>query len=151
MTGDKKESMINDNKVKIFIVEDEPFFANLINYDLEANYYDGIKVFFTGEEAVENLSMHPRVVILDHRLPGMSGLEVLKKIKAFDPDIHVIFLSGQTGADVAISAFKQGAHDFIVKNETAFDEVRGLLKKIFGEQRKADDPTVNVKNYPGRN
>jgi len=140
--------MTNDNKVKIFIVEDEPFFANLINYDLEANYFDGIKVFFTGEEAVENLGMHPRVVILDHRLPGMSGLDVLKKIKAFDPEIHVIFLSGQTGADVAISAFKQGAHDFIVKNETAFDEVRGLLKKIFGEP-EADN--IKVKNYPGRN
>jgi DNA-binding NtrC family response regulator len=140
--------MKNLDQVKIFIVEDEPFFANLINYDLEANYYDGIKVFFNGEEAIENLTLNPRVVILDHRLPGMSGLDVLKKIKAYNPDIHVIFLSGQTGADVAISAFKMGAHDFIVKNETAFDEVRALLKKIFS-QPDEDEP-IKVKNYPGK-
>lgn len=140
--------MKNLDQVKIFIVEDEPFFANLINYDLEANYYDGIKVFFNGEEAIENLTLNPRVVILDHRLPGMSGLDVLKKIKAYNPDIHVIFLSGQTGADVAISAFKMGAHDFIVKNETAFDEVRALLKKIFS-QADEDEPN-KVKNYPGK-
>ncbi|MCB0819924.1 MAG: response regulator [Bacteroidetes bacterium] len=140
--------MKKQDKVKIFIVEDEPFFANLINYDLEANYYDGIKVFFTGEEAVENLSLNPRVVILDHRLPGMSGLEVLKKIKAYNPDIHVIFLSGQTGAEVAISAFKMGAFDFIVKNETAFDEVRALLKQIFSENEEAEG--IKVKNYPGK-
>jgi len=141
--------MKNVNKAKIFIVEDEPFFANLINYDLEANYYDGIKLFFTGEEAIANLEMNPRVVILDHRLPGMSGIDVLKKIKAFNPDIHVIFLSGQTGADVAISAFKMGAHDFIVKNETAFEEVRALLKKIFAvPASKEDDKTIKVKNYP---
>jgi two-component system, OmpR family, response regulator len=140
--------MKNLDQVKIFIVEDEPFFANLINYDLEANYYDGIKVFFNGEEAVENLSLNPRVVILDHRLPGMSGIDVLKKIKAYNPDIHVIFLSGQTGADVAISAFKMGAHDFIVKNETAFDEVRALLKKIFSEPD--EDEPIKVKNYPGK-
>lgn len=140
--------MKNLDQVKIFIVEDEPFFANLINYDLEANYYDGIKVFFNGEEAIENLTLNPRVVILDHRLPGMSGLDVLKKIKAYNPDIHVIFLSGQTGADVAISAFKMGAHDFIVKNETAFDEVRALLKKIFS-QADEDEP-IKVKNYPGK-
>lgn len=140
--------MKKQDPVKIFIVEDEPFFANLINYDLEANYYDGIKVFFNGEEAVENLSLNPRVVILDHALPGMSGLDVLKKIKAYDPNIHVIFLSGQTGADVAISAFKMGAHDFIVKNETAFGEVRSLLKKIFSDD---DDTAIKVKNYPGKN
>jgi DNA-binding response OmpR family regulator len=140
--------MKKQDPVKIFIVEDEPFFANLINYDLEANYYDGIKVFFNGEEAVENLSLNPRVVILDHALPGMSGLDVLKKIKAYDSNIHVIFLSGQTGADVAISAFKMGAHDFIVKNETAFDEVRSLLKKIFSDD---DDTAIKVKNYPGKN
>jgi DNA-binding NtrC family response regulator len=138
--------MKNLDQVKIFIVEDEPFFANLINFDLEANYYDGIKIFFSGEEAVENLVMNPRVVILDHQLPGMSGLEVLKKIKAFNPDIHVIFLSGQTGADVAISAFKNGAHDFIMKNETAFDDVRALLKKIFSEP--SEDTAIKVKNYP---
>ena len=125
--------MNTQEEVKIFIVEDEPFFANLINYDLEANYYKGIKVFFNGEECIENLNLKPRVVILDHSLPGMSGLEVLQQIKAFDPKIHVIFLSGQTGADVAIGAFKMGAHDFIVKNEKSFEEVRGLLKQIFAE------------------
>ena len=142
--------MKKQDKVKIFIVEDEPFFANLINYDLEANYYDGIRVFFNGEECVDNLNLKPRVVILDHRLPGMSGIEVLQKIKAFDPDIHVIFLSGQTGADVAISAFKMGAHDFIVKNETAFDEVRALLKKIFTEKDQSEGESMKVKNYPGK-
>jgi DNA-binding NtrC family response regulator len=142
--------MKKQDKVKIFIVEDEPFFANLINYDLEANYYDGIRVFFNGEECVDNLKLKPRVVILDHSLPGMSGIEVLQKIKAFDPDIHVIFLSGQTGADVAISAFKMGAHDFIVKNETAFDEVRALLKKIFTEKDQTEGESMKVKNYPGK-
>jgi DNA-binding NtrC family response regulator len=63
----------------------------------------------------------------------MSGLEVLQQIKTFDPNIHVVFLSGQTGADVAIGAFKMGAHDFIVKNENSFEEVRGILKNIFAE------------------
>jgi two-component system OmpR family response regulator len=140
--------MKNVNEAQIFIVEDEPFFANLINYDLEANYYDGIKLFFSGEEAIANLELNPRVVILDHSLPGMSGLDVLKKIKAFNPNIHVIFLSGQTEADVAISAFKFGAHDFIVKNESAFEEVRALLKKIFAEPPQTGANPIQLKNFP---
>jgi DNA-binding NtrC family response regulator len=126
--------MKKESPAKIFIVEDEPFFANLINYDLEANYYDGIKIYFSGEEAIANLHLKPRVVILDHQLPGMSGLEVLDKIKDVDPDIHVIFLSG-TGPAIAISAYKLGATDFIVKDENAFNEVRNLLKKIFQEEK----------------
>ena len=64
----------------------------------------------------------------------MSGLEVLDRIKDFDPEIHVIFLSG-TGPAIAISAFKLGATDFIVKDENAFNEVRNLLKKIFQEEK----------------
>ncbi len=143
---------------QIFIVEDEPFFANLINYDLESNYFDGIKVFFSGETAIEALKEHkPRVVILDHQLPGMSGLEVLQHIKSLDPDIHVIFLSGM-GPNVAISAFKMGATDFIVKDGTAFDEVRGLLKKIFGDSHTEKVPAkgakkekdFKVKNFPSQ-
>jgi len=146
--------MKKSDDAKIFIVEDEPFFANLINYDLESNYFDGIKVFFAGETALEALkTSKPKVVILDHQLPGMNGLDVLKAIKAHDPDIHVIFLSGM-GPSVAISAFKMGATDFIVKDATAFDEVRGLLKKIFGvkedkPRKKAASKDFKVKNYPG--
>lgn len=150
--------MKKSSDTKIFIVEDEPFFANLINYDLESNYYDGIKVFFSGETALDALKeSKPKVVILDHQLPGMSGLEVLQHIKAHDPNIHVIFLSGM-GPNVAISAFKMGATDFIVKDGTAFDEVRGLLKKIFGEEGKEKsaakgskkEKSFKVKNYPGQ-
>lgn len=122
--------MKNGNSANIFIVEDEPFFANLINFDLEANYFEGIKVFFSGEECLKHLDLKPKVVILDQQLPGMTGLEVLKQIKAYDPKIHVIFLSGQGSAQLAIGAFKQGALDFIMKGENAFQDVRELLVKI---------------------
>lgn len=119
----------------IFVVEDEPFFANLINFDLKSNFND-IRIFFSGEECVSHLDLHPDVVILDHQLPGMSGLEALQKIKAFDPDIHVIFLSGSENPTLGISAFKFGAHDFLVKNDLALDELQGLLKKIEKGKRK---------------
>jgi DNA-binding NtrC family response regulator len=153
--------MKNATTAKIFIVEDEPFFAHLINYDLEANYYDGIRVFFSGEECLKNLELRPKVVILDQQLPGISGLEVLKKIKTFDPKIHVIFLSGQSGAQIAIGAFKQGALDFIMKGENAFQDVRELLKKIFKHPERPKSangkvtsgagakPVVNKKNLAG--
>jgi hypothetical protein len=51
--------------------------------------------------------------------------------------------------DTQISAFKNGAHDFIIKNENAFEEVRGLLKKIFNGTNDNSEE-MKVKNYPGR-
>lgn len=120
----------------IFIVEDEPFFANLMNYDLGTIYKDGVHVFSTGEECLEKLSMNPDVILLDHRLPGLSGLDVLSKIKEYNKDIHVIFLSGQKEAAVTIQAFKQGALDYIQKGENAFEEVRELVGKVLGGNKK---------------
>lgn len=139
--------MKNQTKTRIFIVEDEPFFANLINFDLESNSFKGIKIFFSGEECIEQLDLHPEVVILDHQLPGMSGLEVLKKIKSFDPEIHVIFLSGMENPTLAIKAFKFGAHDFLIKNETALEEVREILKKILKGKDK-EKVLIKMKSYP---
>lgn len=136
--------MSNTDTPKIFIVEDEPFFANLINFDLESKNYTNTRVFFTGEDCINHLNENPEIVLLDHKLPGMSGLDVLKKIKAHNPEIHVIFLSGTTGAEIQINAFKLGAEDFIIKNENSFEEVRALLAEIVAQKNKSPQ----IKKYP---
>ena len=142
----KNKTMSNTPTPKIFIVEDEPFFANLINFDLESKNYTDTKVFFTGEDCIANLHLNPDIVLLDHKLPGLSGLEVLKRIKAKNPDTHVIFLSGATGADIQISAFKYGAEDFILKSENSFDEVKELLNEFVNNKSAQKSP--NTKKYP---
>jgi DNA-binding response OmpR family regulator len=140
--------MSNITTPKIFIVEDEPFFANLINFDLESKNYTDTKVFFTGEDCIANLHLNPDIVLLDHKLPGLSGLEVLKKIKAHNPETHVIFLSGATGAEIQISAFKYGAEDFILKSENSFDEVKELLNEFVNNKNGQSVPSI--KKYPNK-
>lgn len=73
------------------------------------------------------MSAKPDIIVLDYLLPGKSGLEILSEIRKVNPDGHIIFLSGQPDIEIALSAIKQGAVDYVVKNQLAFDR---LIRKI---------------------
>ena len=57
----------------------------------------------------------PDAILLDLRLPDLSGLEVYQKIRQVDPRLPVIFITTAKGADMAIEAMKQGAYDYLFK------------------------------------
>jgi len=89
---------------------------------------------------VENLSHYPDVIILDYLLNGvdknaMNGIETLDKIKAYNPDIPVIILSGQDKIDVAIDCMHHRAYDYVVKSETAFMRIQKIITNIFRYQK----------------
>jgi PAS domain S-box-containing protein len=69
-----------------------------------------------GEEALQVLSKEPAsVVLLDMKMPGMDGMEVLKRVRKMDETILVIVITGYATVETAIEAMKQGAYDFIPK------------------------------------
>jgi DNA-binding NarL/FixJ family response regulator len=85
---------------------------------------------------MNNLSHYPDVIILDYHLDGivknaMNGLETLRKIKDFNPDIPVIMLSSQDSIEVAINCMHNRAFDYVVKSETAFFRLRKIITTIF--------------------
>ncbi|WP_224999561.1 sigma-54 dependent transcriptional regulator [Cesiribacter sp. SM1] len=103
--------------MRIFIVEDDPFYAELLAYHLSQNSEDEVLQWGTGRECLNNLYLNPSVVCLDYSLPDLSGEEVLKKIKVTNPDVRVIIISGQEDIQTAISLLKMGATDYIVKDD----------------------------------
>ncbi|MBL4862228.1 MAG: response regulator [Crocinitomicaceae bacterium] len=103
-------------RLNTFIVEDDPFYANLIRHLLLENNYNNLQLFHSGEGCIRNLHKSPDVVILDHDLGQMDGLDVLKEIKSYDPKIEVVFLSGQDKTKVAVSALRYGAFDYLEKD-----------------------------------
>jgi PAS domain S-box-containing protein len=69
-----------------------------------------------GEEALQVFKeAHPAIVLLDLKMPGMDGMEVLKRLRELDPAILVIVITGYATVETAIEAMKQGAYDFISK------------------------------------
>ena len=115
---------------KIFIVEDDPFYANLLEQEIKKSRIGKVETFHSGENFLDNLFKMPDIVLLDHNLGTMSGIDILKQIKSVNPNIQVIFLSAQEKMNVAIQSLKYGAYDYVEKSESAIRRVKDLIKKI---------------------
>ena len=100
---------------KILIVEDELNLRKLLSIFLSQEHYQVIAVD-NAEDAIETLEQQPvDLILMDNRLPQMSGLEALKIIKQNYTDISIILMTAYAGVDTAVEALKLGAIDYIVK------------------------------------
>ncbi|MFC1763580.1 sigma-54-dependent transcriptional regulator [Planctomycetota bacterium] len=76
------------------------------------------------------------LVILDLKMPGLSGMEVLKRIRQYDPDAIVIVITGYATVESAVEAMKRGAYDFIPKPFTP-DSLRAIVKRALDRRELA--------------
>ena len=99
----------------VLIVDDEHTLARSAKAFLADHGYEA-EVASTGEQALELLErLQPDVVFADVRLPGMSGLDLLKRIRDFDPVIPVIMVTAYGSIEGAVEAVKLGAFDYVKK------------------------------------
>jgi DNA-binding NtrC family response regulator len=99
---------------KVYVVDDEQTAREGVTMALRKHY--GIKAFGTAEDAIEAIyNAPPDLVLLDIGLPGMSGIEALKRIKELYPQVIVIMITAYEDVQTVVAAMKQGAHDYVVK------------------------------------
>jgi DNA-binding NtrC family response regulator len=99
----------------ILVVDDEPVVTDLISLSLGQRGYDCV-IVPNGEDALKKLSHgHIDLVLLDLRLPGVSGMDVLREIRAICPGTAVIVVTATADARSAVAAMKMGATDYITK------------------------------------
>ena len=122
-------------KTRVLLVDDEEEFVQALAERLSIRDYD-VTTSLSGEDAVEKLRHYNfDVVILDVRMPGMDGTEVLHEMKRIKPLTEVIMLTGHATVESAIDGMKQGAYDYLLK-PAQFSE---LLEKLEGaRQRKSE-------------
>ena len=111
----------------IFIVEDNKAYSKVVDYHLKHNGYENSKVFTSGEDCLNELHLKPDIIIQDYKLQGISGINVLQRVKSVLPFTEFIFLSSQDSIEIAVSSIKYGAFDYIVKDDVALQR---LLQKI---------------------
>lgn len=100
---------------KILVVDDEVKACELLKRFLEAKGYDVI-TSNSGEDAVEKVrNEKPNVILLDIKMPGMDGTEVLKRVREFDKDVGIIMVTAVKEEDVGKEALKSGADEYITK------------------------------------
>jgi DNA-binding response OmpR family regulator len=102
------------SNIKVLLVDDEAQFRATTEKILKRRGFKTV-LAGNGQEALEKLSENPSVVILDIKMPGMSGLETLREIKSRDADLPVIMLTGHGSEDAAQEALQIGALDFLAK------------------------------------
>ncbi|MEN9522860.1 MAG: hypothetical protein RL065_1237 [Bacteroidota bacterium] len=115
---------------KIFIVEDDPWYGEILNYHLSLNPDYIITRFVSGKECLNNLIEKPDLITIDYSLPDMNGLELLKKIKTTLPDVPVIAISGQETVSTAIELIKNGAVDYFIKDNNTKDLLWNAIIKL---------------------
>lgn len=114
--------------VKILIVDDE----KLIRWSLEKELVKAGYKVITAEDGKIGWTVfceeQPMLIFLDYKLPGLSGIELLKKIREKDQNCHVIMMTAYGGIETAVAAMKAGAFDYITKPFN-IDEIHLLVQK----------------------
>ena len=127
---------------KIFLVDDDLFCLHLHEQHLKTLGIRDISKFETGTDCLNNLIEYPDIIFLDHKMDTLSGFDVLKKVKRFDPNINVVMISGQEDLQTAINSLKFGAFDYIIKCNDIQSKITDVLSRI----EKLDNATKKKKS-----
>lgn len=115
----------------ICIVDDQPYICSTVSNILQDEGYKAM-VFPDAESFWQSLdTLEPSLVMLDIWLPGLDGLQLLKRLQGRFPALPIIMMSGHAGIETAVSAIKAGAYDFMEKPlhlEVLLDKVKSAIK-----------------------
>ncbi len=142
--GDGK---ITEEQLRVLVVDDEEAVRNLLERVLKEAGYDVVSAA-NSQEALNKVSnLKVRILLLDVNMPGMSGIEMLRKLTADYPDICVIMATAVADTKTAIEAMTLGAYDYITKPFNRDDLVMRVRKAIekFELEEKLKERTAELK------
>ena len=105
----------------IYIVEDDPWYGEILDYHLSLNPDYKVTRFVTGKECLAKMHLKPDLVTIDFSLPDITGDELFKKIRETNPQVPVIVISSQEEVGVAVNLLKLGVNDYLLKDEATKD------------------------------
>ncbi len=113
---------------KIFVVEDDPWYGKILEYQLSQNPDHVVSLFATGRDCINSLSKKPDLISIDYSLPDIDGMGLLKAIKSYDKSIPVIVISGQEDVNTAVKLLKEGASEYLIKDESTNELLLNAVK-----------------------
>jgi two-component system OmpR family response regulator len=127
--------MNRNDHISIFLVDDDSLFLKSLEHLLlhKLKYQVFVKPFPTGEDFLQHVDEKPDIVVLDYMLnaqnpEAMNGISVLTRVMEKYPATTVIMLSGHEKLEVAVESIKNGAYDYVIKNENALLKIQNLVR-----------------------
>jgi len=140
-----------DAVLSVLVVDDDETMREVLTVRLEDWGYTVTTAADASEARAAIERHHPSVVLADIVLPGMSGLDLLRILKADDPERPVILMTGHGTVDLAVEAMKEGAEDFLTKPiET--EKMRAALKAVLADmslKQRVADLDSQLEDAPG--
>ena len=132
--------------VRILVVDDEKDFVEMFSLRL-TRQGEKVSVAYSGQEALDLLEKNRiDVVVLDIRMPGMDGIETLKRIKASYPLVEVIMLTGHGSTETAVEGMKAGAFDYLMKPADFED----ISEKLANAWKRKDEQEERIRKAEAR-
>jgi two-component system, OmpR family, response regulator len=136
------EKVINLEHMRyMFIIDDDAVQREMIKDYMTDRYLFNIKIFDNGEEAMKDIETDkPEIVILDyylnaHNTQAKNGIEVLKQIKEKSATTEVVMFTGEDKLETALASMRNGAFDYVVKGESAFNKIEKVINTL-GERHR---------------
>ena len=114
----------------VFLVDDDPFCRQLYEFHLKKLGVKDIYVFENGEDCINSLVLEPDLILLDHYMKPLSGLDVLEEIRNYNPQIFVVIVSGQEEVLLPVLAMECGAFDYIVKSDITEGRLQEVIERV---------------------
>lgn len=145
--------MTEELKANVLLVDDEEQFLSAFSERLKTR---GLKIdtAASGQQALSQArGKDIDAIVLDLAMPGMDGLETLKKLKAENPDLQVIILTGHGSLEKGVEAMKEGALDFIEKpvdiNKLMTRIGEAKQRKVLLIEKKAEEKVKDLLKSKG--
>lgn len=135
-----------DNKPKILIVEDEEKIARLLELELTYENYEVEKVYDGQTAFTKSQDEKWDLILLDIMIPGLSGIEVLRRIRASDKNTPVILLTAKDSIEDKVAGLDLGADDYVTKPfqiEELLARIRAALRINHVSEERQSDSTTN--------
>ncbi|MBI4666565.1 MAG: sigma-54-dependent Fis family transcriptional regulator [Nitrospinae bacterium] len=134
---------MSTRKIHLLVVDDEEAFRELLVRRFDHSEFE-VAGCASGEDALKAAkSRRFDVGVLDIRMPGISGIELLRELKSVQPELEAIILTGQATIDSAIEAMKLGAYDYLAKPCKLF-ELEIIIRKAY-EKKMLKEQNVRLR------
>ena len=123
---------MSKEEIKILLVDDEKQFVDTLAERLAMRGFSA-RVAYDGPQALKAVEEPTDVIVLDLRMPGMDGFEVLRSVEKSNPQVQVIILTGHGGDAEEQTAYRMGAYNFL-KKPMDIDELLNSIRMAYRDK-----------------